>query len=45
MDYSLNFKGNENIYLRDPEGTELGKQIVKHATNEVNEKRATQASQ
>jgi AcrR family transcriptional regulator len=31
MDYSLNFKGNENIYLRDPEGTELGKQIVKHA--------------
>jgi AcrR family transcriptional regulator len=31
VDYSLNFKGNENIYLRDPEGTELGKQIVKHA--------------
>lgn len=27
----MNFKGNENIYLRDPEGTELGKQIVKHA--------------
>ena len=31
MDYSLSFKVNEHIYLRDPEGTELGKQIVKHA--------------
>lgn len=31
MDYSLSFKVNEKIYLRDPEGTELGKQIVKNA--------------
>ena len=31
MDYSLNFKVNEKIYLRDPEGTELGRQIVKNA--------------
>jgi AcrR family transcriptional regulator len=31
MDYSLSFKVNDKIYLRDPEGTELGKQIVKHA--------------
>ena len=31
MDYSLSFKVNEHIYLRDPEGTELGKQIIKHA--------------
>jgi AcrR family transcriptional regulator len=29
MDYSLSFKVNESIYLRDPEGTELGKLIVK----------------
>lgn len=31
MDYSLNFKVNEKIFLRDPEGTELGRQIVKNA--------------
>jgi AcrR family transcriptional regulator len=31
MDYLLSFKVNEKIYLRDPEGTELGKQIVKNA--------------
>jgi AcrR family transcriptional regulator len=31
MDYSLSFKVNEKIYLRDPESTELGKQIVKNA--------------
>jgi AcrR family transcriptional regulator len=31
MDYSLSFKVNEKIYLRDPEGTELGKKIVKNA--------------
>jgi AcrR family transcriptional regulator len=37
MDYSLNFKVNENIYLRDPEGTELGKQIVKHAIDLIHE--------
>lgn len=37
MDYSLSFKVNEHIYLRDPEGTELGKQIVKHAIELINE--------
>jgi len=31
MDHSLSFKVNEKIYLRDPEGTELGKKIVKNA--------------
>ena len=31
MDYSLSFKVNDKIYLRDPEGTELGKQMVKHS--------------
>lgn len=31
MNYSLNFKVNEKIFLRDPEGTELGRQIVKNA--------------
>ncbi|MEN9297448.1 MAG: hypothetical protein RJA42_1718, partial [Bacteroidota bacterium] len=31
MDYSLSFKVNEKIFVRDPEGTELGKQIVKNA--------------
>lgn len=37
MDYSLSFKVNDNIYLRDPEGTELGKQIVKHAIELIHE--------
>jgi AcrR family transcriptional regulator len=31
MDYSLSFRVNERIYVRDPEGTELGKQMVKSA--------------
>jgi AcrR family transcriptional regulator len=31
MDYSLSFRVNEKIYVRDPEGTELGKQIVKRS--------------
>lgn len=31
MDYKITFKVNEKIYLRDPEGTELGRQIVKNA--------------
>lgn len=31
MDYSLSFRVNEKIYVRDPEGTELGKQMVKGA--------------
>lgn len=29
MDFQVTFKVNENIYLRNPEGSELGKQIVK----------------
>lgn len=37
MDYSFRFKVNANIYLRDPEGTELGKQIVKHAIDLIHE--------
>jgi len=37
MDYSLSFKVNDKIYLRDPEGTELGKQIVKHAIDLIYE--------
>ena len=35
MDYSLSFKVNEKIYVRDPEGTEMGKQIVKHAIDQI----------
>jgi AcrR family transcriptional regulator len=31
MDYSLSFRVNEKIYVRDPEGTELGKHMVKSA--------------
>ena len=31
MDYSLSFRVNEKIYVRDPEGTELGRQMVKRA--------------
>ncbi len=31
MDFQLTFKVNEHIYLRDPESSELGKQIVKNA--------------
>lgn len=31
MDYQINFKLNEKIYLRNPESSELGKQIVKAA--------------
>jgi len=37
MDYSLSFKVNEKIYLRDPEGTELGKQIVKNAIDLIHQ--------
>lgn len=29
MNFNLSFKLNQNIYLKDPESTELGKQIVK----------------
>jgi len=31
MEYQLSFRVNEHIYLRDPESSELGKQIVKNA--------------
>jgi AcrR family transcriptional regulator len=31
MDFQVTFKVNEKIYLRDPESSELGKQIVKNA--------------
>lgn len=31
MEFQVTFKVNENIYLRNPEGSELGKQIVKSA--------------
>ncbi|MGC4057298.1 MAG: TetR/AcrR family transcriptional regulator [Chitinophagaceae bacterium] len=31
MEYQLSFKVNNKIYLRDPESTELGRQIVKTA--------------
>ncbi|MHA8067437.1 TetR/AcrR family transcriptional regulator [Aquirufa sp. ROCK2-A2] len=37
MDYSLSFKVNESIYLRDPEGTELGKLIVKGAIDLIHQ--------
>jgi AcrR family transcriptional regulator len=31
MDFQLRFKVNEKIFLRDPEGSEVGKQIVKRS--------------
>lgn len=31
MDVSVRIKMNENLYLRDPEATELGKKIVRHS--------------
>lgn len=31
MEYQLSFSVNKKIYLRDPEGTELGKEIVKRS--------------
>ena len=31
MDFQITFKINEKIYLRDPESSEVGKQIVKNA--------------
>jgi hypothetical protein len=31
MDFQVTFQVNSKIYLRDPESSELGKQIVKHA--------------
>jgi hypothetical protein len=37
MDFQLSFKVNEHIYLRDPETSELGKQIVKNAIDLIYE--------
>ena len=37
MDFQVIFKVNEKIYLRDPEASELGKQIVKHAIDLIYE--------
>ncbi len=37
MDFQLSFKVNEHIYLRDPESSELGKQIVKNAIDLIYE--------
>lgn len=37
MDFQLSFKVNEHIYLRDPESSELGKQIVKNAIDIIYE--------
>jgi len=37
MDFHVIFKVNEKIYLRDPESSELGKQIVKNAIDLIYE--------
>lgn len=37
MDYQLSFKVNDHIYLRDPDSSELGKQIVKNAIDLIQE--------
>ncbi|MEY4906131.1 MAG: hypothetical protein RLZZ292_3946 [Bacteroidota bacterium] len=37
MDFQVTFKVNEKIYLRDPESSELGKQIVKNAIDLIYE--------
>lgn len=31
MDFQVNFKVNANIFLKDPDTSEVGKQIIKHA--------------
>lgn len=36
MDFQVSFKVNEKIYLRDPETSEVGKQIVKSAIDLIN---------
>lgn len=35
MEFQVSFKVNESIYLRDPESSELGKQIVKNAIDMI----------
>lgn len=37
MDFKLSFRVNEAIYLKDPEGTDLGRKIVKHSIDLINE--------
>ncbi len=37
MDFQVTFRVNEKIYLRDPESSELGKQIVKNAIDLIYE--------
>lgn len=37
MDFQVTFKVNEKIFLKDPESSELGKQIVKHAIDLIYE--------
>ena len=37
MEYQLSFRVNNHIYLRDPESSELGKQIVKNAIDLIYE--------
>lgn len=37
MDFQVSFKVNEKIYLRDPEGSEIGRQIIKHSIDLINE--------
>lgn len=37
MDFQLKFNVNERIYLKNPEGTEIGRQIVKNAIDLIHE--------
>jgi len=37
MDVQLTFRVNANIYIKDPESSELGKQIIKHAIDLIYE--------
>ncbi|MCC6186547.1 MAG: TetR/AcrR family transcriptional regulator [Chitinophagaceae bacterium] len=37
MNFQVSFKMNENIFLRDPEGSEVGKEIVKNAIDLIYE--------
>lgn len=37
MEFQISFKVNEKIYLRDPESSEMGKQIVKNAIDLIYE--------
>ena len=37
MDFQVTFKVNSNIFLKDPESSEVGKQIVKHAIDLIYE--------